>query len=510
MRVEWLILLALVPACAALGGDAFGHGSGSEILPPVPLGDKMVTLEVSTSRESEGEPLRVSISLIDFDAGVTLRDVILTIRSEHAGQLLFEQRFEAPSGFIVFELISENADSVMIEADEERDFFGSLLGLESNKIVVRGQDLAEGGLYKFHVAVSAAEGKAVEPQLVFDSAVSVAQTTAHRITDPNFGEQDILVITYYDEISDFAYEPAARRISYLMPFEWNRYNVDQTQVVHQEISIPKEFGDLLASGFVMEVNGVRMPQEIVAVDDFVEMQRVVHFTVPQSELYGMLEDNEGDNMMEFVIRPDRDYPHLSAVTINGQFRILVSWEPLGLPSGREATVSFDITDVFLRNRPVSTEYELSVTQGDRTIFEQSGTSSGSREEHDTARFIIPQDVSGVMYLNFGNLAGNDLASATIPVAVNREPGNAPIPGWIKVNAAWWAEGRISDAEFVAGIEYLIRNKVINVRQDPSDSSSEKIPSWVKSNAAWWAEGRIGDDAFVGGLEYLIRQGIIRI
>ena len=39
--------------------------------------------------------------------------------------------------------------------------------------------------------------------------------------------------------------------------------------------------------------------------------------------------------MNFVITPDRDYTHLSSVTDNGQFRILVYWEPEILESNSE-------------------------------------------------------------------------------------------------------------------------------------------------------------------------------
>ncbi len=38
----------------------------------------------------------------------------------------------------------------------------------------------------------------------------------------------------------------------------------------------------------------------------------------------------------------------------------------------------------------------------------------------------------------------------------------PIPGWIKNNADWWAEGLISEDEFVKGIEFLVENRILIV------------------------------------------------
>ena len=41
-----------------------------------------------------------------------------------------------------------------------------------------------------------------------------------------------------------------------------------------------------------------------------------------------------------------------------------------------------------------------------------------------------------------------------------------------------------------------------------DYKKTKVPSWVKNNAGWWAQGLIDDDAFAQGIEFLIKEGII--
>ena len=38
----------------------------------------------------------------------------------------------------------------------------------------------------------------------------------------------------------------------------------------------------------------------------------------------------------------------------------------------------------------------------------------------------------------------------------------------------------------------------------------EIPDWIKDNAGWWAEGKISDDDFIYGVNYLVNQGIIII
>ena len=514
-----LFLFAILIFFSLSGIDhVYGHGIGSETFPPVELDGRLVTLEISSSQSDpeNDDDQQISISLIDFDSKITLRDVTFLITSERGEKFLFEQEFQADNGFIVFNFVSEDTDPIIIDDDNDsNDFFGSLLGLESRMVHVIGPKLSEGGLYKFDISVLTADGysKKLDKSLVFNAGISIAQTSKHNIIDPNFGEQSINIITYYDEISDFEYDSNSKEISYSMPFEWSQSNINQTSVVHEEIQISKDFGDLLVSDFTMYVNGIELSEDVVNIDDFFPHERIVHFIIYQKELLNIFESNPINNEMVFLIKPDRDYSHLSSVTENGQFRILVSWEPEDLKSNSNAKILFDVTDIFLKNRPIATTYEFSITQNDRVIFEQSGTSTDSKEEHNIAEFFIPKDISGIVYLNFKNLDDNNLAMTEIPIVINRitQNNSVLIPDWIRNNALWWSEQQIDDNTFIQGIEYLIKNNVIVIPQTQQTSSeSQEIPVWIRNNAGWWADGSIDDETFVQGLEFLIKQGIVQI
>ncbi|QLH03590.1 peptidase [Nitrosopumilus cobalaminigenes] len=497
--------------------NAYGHGVGSETFPPVDLNGKLVTLEVSSSKSDPeaSDDQQISISLIDFNSKITLRDVTFQIKSERGEQFLFEQEFKADNGFIVFNFVSEETDSIILEEENGGGLFGSLLGLESRMVHVKGPKLSEGGLYKLDVSVLTADGysQKLDEPLVFNAGISIAQTSRHDFVDPNFGEQNIHVITYYDEISNFNYDSNSKEISFFMPFDWTQSNINQTSVVHEELVIPKTFGDLLVSGFTMHVNGVELSEDIVNIDDFFADGRIVHFIIYQKELQNIFDSKSNQNGMDFVITPNRDYPHLSSVTENGQFRILVSWEPENLKSNSNTKILFDVTDIFLKNKPVATNYEFSVTQDDRIIFEQSGVSTDSKDEHNIAEFFMPEDVSGIVNLNFRNLDNNSLAKTTIPIVIDRISINEEIilPNWIRNNAAWWSEEQIDDNTFIQGIEYMIKNKIISIPQTQQETSTSKeIPSWIRNNASWWADGQIDDKTFVQGLEFMIKAGILRV
>ena len=40
------------------------------------------------------------------------------------------------------------------------------------------------------------------------------------------------------------------------------------------------------------------------------------------------------------------------------------------------------------------------------------------------------------------------------------------------------------------------------------TGSNEIPKWIKNNAKWWADGKIDDDSFIQGIQFLIKEGII--
>ena len=514
-----LILLSISIILPLTVVNVYGHGVGSEIFPPVDLYGKQVSLEVSSSPNNpdKNDDQQITISLIDFDSKITLRDVTFLIKSSRGEQFLFEKEFQSHNGIMIFNFISENTDTIQIQEENKQDFFGSLLGLENRVVNVKGPKLSEGGLYKFDIRILTANGysKKLDVPLTFNAGISIAQTSKHEIKHPIFGPQIINVVTYYDEIKNFQYDIESKEITFSMPFEWSVNNINQTSVVHEELVIPKTFGDLLVSGFSIYVNGIKLSDDISTIDDFFSDGRAVHFIISQKELWNVYKHDTNQKGMNFLIKPNSDNIQLSSVTENGQFRVLVSWEPENLQSNSKATIYFDITDIFLKNRPIAVNYDFSVTQNDKIIFEKSGLSSDSKEKHNTVEFTIPDDVTGIIHLNFRNLDDNDLAKTSIPIIINNithENNDISIPKWIRNNASWWADGQIDDSSFVEGIQYLIKEKIMKIPPTSQDTGTKanEIPSWIKNNAGWWSDGQIDDKTFVQGLQYLIQNRILHV
>ena len=101
---------------------------------------------------------------------------------------------------------------------------------------------------------------------------------------------------------------------------------------------------------------------------------------------------------------------------------------------------------------------------------------------------------------------------TKEITKNDSSEKSTMPLWIKNNAKWWADGQIDDNTFVSGIQFMVKNKIINVSQnlETSEQSEQKIPNWVKNNAKWWSEDQITETDFTKGIEHLVKIGIIKV
>jgi len=215
------------------------------------------------------------------------------------------------------------------------------------------------------------------------------------------------------------------------------------------------------------------------------------------------------NKMDFSIMPSGDNLPLTTMTENAQFKINLSWEPQSIKSGSTTTFYYEILDAFYVDRQVSVNHDLSIFHDGEEIGQASIVSADMG--FSVIEFDVPDDVSGVMTLQFENLNGSDLANAILPVVVNRiNIDETSIPAWIKNNAGWWATDQIDDSAFLQGIQYLIKEGIMVIPPAETSESpeSQQVPAWIKNNAGWWADGQIDDNSFVSGIQYLIKVGII--
>jgi len=71
--------------------------------------------------------------------------------------------------------------------------------------------------------------------------------------------------------------------------------------------------------------------------------------------------------------------------------------------------------------------------------------------------------------------------------------------------------------YLSSLEKIREKYSLNIFENPTKKpdflqklEEKTIPYWVKNNAGWWAEDKISNDDFITGIEYLIKEKIINI
>ena len=117
------------------------------------------------------------------------------------------------------------------------------------------------------------------------------------------------------------------------------------------------------------------------------------------------------------------------------------------------------------------DYRVSVTKdGDyvfgpmsRLLHTSPGTITIPVQFSENGSHMIHIEVEGILFQPIPL----ETATFTINVGESITPSPTPtpetsIPGWIKNNAGWWADGQIDDGSFVSGLQWLISNGIMKV------------------------------------------------
>ena len=164
---------------------------------------------------------------------------------------------------------------------------------------------------------------------------------------------------------------------------------------------------------------------------------------------------------------------------------------------------------------------LEIDQNDVIALNGMGLGFGSFGEYEEAKRyfkkalkIEPNNIISQNYINY-----LEKIEKKFPYEPTEKPAflekieENKIPLWIKNNAAWWTQDKISDTDFIQGIEYLVQKKIINpvvsdTVQTTNTENTDIIPNWVRNNAKWWSAGLISDEEFLSAIGYLIENGLI--
>jgi hypothetical protein len=419
--------LVLVASSSFVAGSAYGHGLGVDQSLPVTIGNRQVAVEASLEPTSIDQISNRSPTLLvrAFDPGsnATISGVDYRIAVELQGETLLDQRFRSSDGIVLANLVpDESIDSWEIAGRESAAAPDEQVPVsQSTPVQLRSRMLTDGGLYHIAVTIeSSSTGIQVGQDKRFDLYVSIARSFNFETE----GGQEMSVITYYDEVTDFSYKNTT--VSFKMPFTWDQAYIDQVPVLHMEVRFPKSIEELQTNSYTATLNGQNLGAESIQIDDYTsEQDRIVHFVIANTRLSRVAEsvgDSSAAAAAVFTLKPaEKPKFPLDLVTSPGENYILqLSWGPDVIETGAPVTFVMNIQDPTTGDLIRHSSFDFTLTQGGQEIHRQRLTSDFGTYSHQYA-FTRP----GTVTLSASNINGAN-ESAKIDLAVLQGTGELPV------------------------------------------------------------------------------------
>ena len=519
------ILLFVATFCLFLSvgiiPNVFGHGLGGEVLPPVTIEDKEATLsiEISPSVYDQNNPeTNISLKLFNSDSSAIIEHVTYEFELRKNGKQIFKDIFHDELGYLNIKVLTDDSNQVTIEGNKEPISDG-WMNKDFEPIIVRGPVFTSGGLYDYVVKILTidSDSNILTDEIKLEGAISIAENNSFVVKNSLNEDQTVQLISYFDQTNEFSFNSNTMKFS--MPFDWYQ-DFEQISVVHQEIRIPNTFGDFLSTTYTPIVNDVLLPVDTITIDDYSFEDRTIHIVLNQQLLNEIhkIAIIDSDSVMNFELKPSHKvtFP-LEFATPDLRYKVFLSWEPEIIHTSEETTFFVSFEELFSDKSQKLIEYDLTIMQKDSKIYSKHLVGNANSLNPNAHKIIFDNKQSGTANLVLSNINGHSLSKGNFIIVI--QPSNQvqseslpSVPSWIKNNAGWWAEDTIDDDSFIQGIQFLIKEGIIEISNtiQNSESTSSEIPSWIKNNAGWWAEDTIDDDSFIQGIQFLIKEGIIEI
>jgi hypothetical protein len=274
-----------------------------KMMPPV------VTTE--TLKNPNQKPI-IQFKLYDPSTKEGYKHVTYYITIEKDGKKLLSDWFHDHKGDLKIEMKPSNAERVTVYGEPD-PILQAFTGTENSPIIATGPIFSEGGLYHFIVRITTIDyDRSFIPddkQPVYDGWLSIGSVEDQLVSVGDTGKQiPIQIISYYDDIKDFSFDPTNKQIQFTMPFDWNTTRLEQQKqvLVHQEVSVPKQ-SELDSKSYVGTVNGTDVTKNLM-LDDSNSTKNVIHFMLPKPAVMQIAEQvnkngQSAEGLMAFTLEP---------------------------------------------------------------------------------------------------------------------------------------------------------------------------------------------------------------
>ena len=184
-------------------------------------------------------------------------------------------------------------------------------------------------------------------------------------------------------------------------------------------------------------------------------------------------------------------------------------------------IFFDVQTKYTQNSDGS--YVVEVTSGDLkgskiiTTLQKTWGFDGTPDGGTKVNMGMTLQTSGMLSLLAPSIPDQAILSNLnsgldkfASYAKSKSETQSVLESQIKNDAILWSKGSITDVAFASEIQNITEYGTIKIPQPQQDSSSIQIPLWIKTNALWLAEGKISDKDFDSSIQYLIDSKIMKV
>lgn len=425
MKILYFFLILVFTTACLITPKVYGDGLAFETLPPSLIGNKNVTMSIGSTPflvDNNNTGTQINLVLMDATNKQPIPDATIAISAFKGTEPLLGHIFKSDAGTFLLNFYPEESGKISVE--EEGGMLSSFLGQSSGKYDIKGPIFNSGGLYQFKIDVITMGSYNNKIEKSFNAAISIPEYDNFTIHDPKYGKQQIQIIAYYDRLHNISYDQGKKFLNFTMPFNWSEQNIDKLTVVHQEIKIPRSFGDFVVAKYDTYVNNIKIPDKSISIDDYsLDADRIVHLILYRHNVLTLLSEQKNPGQeMSFAIRPSNthNFP-IVQLTRNAQYNVALSWNPPNILAGSTTRFNFKISDPNTKNTTTdSITYDMSVLEGKNgAIYHQIGKTTGSNAG-DNVDVTFPYNYTGLTTIAFENINGNSFADTEFTAAVSNK------------------------------------------------------------------------------------------
>jgi len=400
--------------------NAYGHGLGLETISNIEINGKKVDITVELPLYFEAAENKQLTITIEDNSDDEIHDITLLVSISHDGEKILSEQFFSPNRFFAIDVEPTNSEEIVIQG--EQNSHNAWYSTDTLPLKIIGPIFDTGGLYNFEIEIKTYNDPITildfEP-IVID--ISMIETASFEEKDEEGNNVQFRMRSYFDNISNFNYDPQNKIVSFEMPFDWTEPIVSHIPLVHEEVHFPKDFSGFSYPSYIGKVNGIELFKSSVSIDDYTEeSERIVHFVLLQDHIRFLKNEIKKsgeelpDSMVFTLSSSDKIQFPMMAWTKNEEFRVDLSWDPIQIEPGKNTKFIFTIRDALTEMPLRNSSYDFVIIQNGVEIHRITGNAQigGGFEE-----FVFAEKQTGPTIIRFENIrgTGNDTEFSLVVV-----------------------------------------------------------------------------------------------